>query len=111
MPQTDLFKSRTGNPSSGVRHDAPGTSREAAHYIGGSVSSLQRLVLEYVKNHRGTTDREMVDALRKEHGGSESTYRTRRSELVDLGLIEQLGVAVIAGKKHQTWAATAHAFR
>lgn len=101
---TDLFT------HTHTRRDDPGTSREAAHFIAGSVSNLQRLVLEYVKRHRGCTDREMVDALRKEHGGSESTYRTRRNELVDMGMIEPLGFAEVAGRKHQTWTATAHAF-
>lgn len=94
-----------------TRRDDPGTSRQAAHFIAGSVTNLQRLVLDYVKNHRGCTDREMVDALRKEHGGSESTYRTRRSELEDMGLVEQLGEVEIGKKKHRTWAATEHAFR
>lgn len=108
MEQPDLF--RRSN-STGVRHDAPGTSREAARFIAGSVSNLQKLVLGYIINHRGTTDREMVDALRKEHGGSESTYRTRRSELVEMGLVKQLGTVKHNGKSHQTWAATEEALR
>lgn len=105
MEQTDFFR------HTHTRRDDPVTSRQAAQSIAGSVSNLQRLVLDYVKNHRGCTDREMVDTLRKEHGGSESTYRTRRSELVDMGLIKALGYAEIGKKKHQTWAATEHAFR
>ena len=105
MSQTDLF-ARTH-----TRRDNPATSRTAAHFIGGSVSRLQSLVLDYVKAHRGCTDREMVDALRKEHGGSESTYRTRRSELEDMGLVSQLGEVEIGKKKHRTWTATEHAIR
>lgn len=104
MSQTDLFRPPT-------RHDAPGTSREAAHFIAGSVSKLQRIVLDYIIAHRGTTDREMVEELRREHGGSESTYRTRRSELVDMGLVMQLGIIREGRKRHQTWAATPEAFR
>lgn len=106
--QSDLFRTAQRPPT---RRDAPGTSREAAHFIAGSVTNLQKMVLGYIINHRGTTDHEMVAALRKEHGGSESTYRTRRKELVDLGLVKPLGLAEIGGKKHQTWAATEHAFR
>lgn len=89
----------------------PVTSRDAARSIAGSVTMLQNLVLDYVKNHRGTTDKEMVDALRKEHGGSDSTYRTRRAELVDMGLIEPLGYAMIGTSRHRTWSATPNAFR
>jgi len=105
MDQTDLFQ------RSHTRREDPRTSRQAAHFIAGGVSNLQRLVLDYIKAHRGTTDREMVDALRKEHGGSESTYRTRRSELEDMGLVVQLGEVEIGRNKHRTWAATEHAFR
>lgn len=108
MEQSDLFRRET-RPL--TRRDDPGTSREAAHFIGGSVNKLQRIVLDYIMNHRGTTDREMVDALRKEHGGSESTYRTRRAELVDMGLVAPLGLVENAGRKHQTWTATREAYR
>lgn len=108
MSQSDLFRTPYQPPT---RRNAPATSREAAHYIAGSVTNLQKLVLEYIRNHRGTTDREMVDAMRREHGGSESTYRTRRAELEDMGFVEELGVVELNGKKHRTWAATAHAFR
>lgn len=104
MEQSDLFRPPT-------RRNDPSTSRQAATFIAGSVTNLQRLVLDYVKNHRGCTDREMVDALRKEHGGSESTYRTRRSELEDMGLVKQLGQIKEGGKTHRTWTATEHAFR
>ena len=92
------------------RHADPSTSRAAAEKVSDSVTMLQQLVLDYVKNHRGTTDREMVEALRKEHGGSESTYRTRRAELVDMGLVAPLGVVEIDGSRHKTWTATANAF-
>ena len=109
MSQSDMFRPSSRPPQ--TRHDAPGTSREAAHFIAGSVSRLQRLVLDYIINHRGTTDREMVADLRKEHGGSESTYRTRRAELVDLGLVKQLGTVSDGAKRHRTWAATEEAFR
>lgn len=105
MNQTNLFSATRS------RRADPFTSKEAARCIAGGVSRLQQLVLDYIKAHRGTTDREMVEALRKEHGGSESTYRTRRNELVDMGLIKPLGLAEIGKKKHQTWAATEHAFR
>lgn len=105
MTQTNLFSANR------ARRSDPYTSKEAARCIAGGVTRLQQLVLDYVKAHRGTTDREMVEALRKEHGGSESTYRTRRAELVDLGLIYSLGVAEIGNGKHKTWAATPDAFR
>lgn len=105
MSQIDMFS------SSRSRRSDPFTSKEAGRSIGGGVNRLQKMVLDFIMLHRGCTDREMVDALRKEHGGSESTYRTRRSELEDMGLVEQLGEVEIGKKKHRTWTATAHAFR
>lgn len=104
MSQSDLFKPTARKP--GSRHENPFTSRVAASYVAGSVNNLQKLVLGYIINHRGTTDREMVEALRKEHGGSDSTYRTRRSELVELGLVKELGVIRDGRKWHKTWCAT-----
>jgi hypothetical protein len=105
MDQSDLFK-----PGPARKTD-PETSHRAAAFIGSRVTRLQEIVLDYVATHRGCTDREMVNALREKHGGSESTWRTRRSELTDLGLIEQLGETTINGRRHQTWAVAAHAVR
>lgn len=105
MSQIDMFS------SSRSRRSDPFTSKEAGRSIGGGVNRLQKMVLDFIMLHRGCTDREMVETLRKEHGGSESTYRTRRAELVDMGLVRALGMVEVGGKKHQTWTATADAFR
>lgn len=103
--QTDLFK--TGR----ARKTDVDTSRRAAAFINPRISKLQELVLEYVATHRGCTDREMVEALRAQHGGAESTWRTRRSELTDVGKIEALGQVVLDGRPHKTWAVVANAVR
>jgi hypothetical protein len=105
MEQTDMFKPGL------ARKTDPQTSYRAAEFISPRVNQLQTIVLDYVMGHRGCTDREMVNALRAQHGGSESTWRTRRSELVDLGLIEPLGEAIINGRRHQTWTAAQNAVR
>jgi hypothetical protein len=93
--QSDLFL---------VRRSDPSTSKAAAA-IAQSLSGLQLTVLNWLKCHRGSTDLEMVEAIRKVHGGSESTWRTRRSELVELGLVRCLGEVKIGKRKHQTWVA------
>ena len=103
--QTDLFKPGL------ARKTDPATSRAAAAKVEKHLTRLQDIVLSYIIRNRGTTDREMVEALRKEHGGSDSTWRTRRGELVALGLVAPLGHAMIGTSKHQTWAATADAVR
>lgn len=105
MEQTDLFK--TGR----ARKTDPSTSHRAAAFVNPRVSRLQEIVLNYIRNHRGCTDREMVNDLRKEHGGSESTWRTRRSELEDIGLVRHLGDVKVDGKRHRTWTAAEHAVR
>jgi hypothetical protein len=97
--QADLFTM--------ARPSDPATSKAAAAVVAPHLSELQELVLNYVREHRGTTDKEMVEALRKAHGGSESTYRTRRAELTEMGLIWQLGEADFGGRKHRTWTANA----
>lgn len=110
--QNSLFAPRTTEARmTKARSTDPFTSREAGRGIAGGVSRLQRLVLDYVIAHRGCTDKDMVDALRATHGGSESTYRTRRKELLDLGLVAPLGIAEVDGRKHSTWTATADALR
>ena len=105
MQQTDLFK--TGR----ARKTDVDTSHRAAAFINPRVTKLQELVLEYVSTHRGCTDREMVDALKALHGGGESTWRTRRSELTDVGKIEALGEVMVDGRRHKTWAAVSNAVR
>lgn len=103
--QADLFKAGL------ARKTDPETSRAAAAQVRPHLTRLQDIVLNYVRSHRGCTDREMVEALRKEHGGSDSTWRTRRSELVEMGLIVPLGTAMIGSTKHKTWTAAQHAVR
>ena len=93
-----------------ARRNDPFTSRLAADYVTPSLQQIQRQVLGYAvtKGSRGFVDPELND-----HFGSHlSTYRTRRAELVGLGMIEETGehrslAPDGKGRKHQVWRITA----
>ena len=82
--QHDLFTplARTGDPE---------TSKEAARRITPELPHLQAVVLEALGLYGPCTDRTLVTVLRGKHGRTESTWRTRRSELVAKGLVEAYG--------------------
>ena len=87
-----------------TRSDDPDTSREAAAYIHPHLTALQYKVLDWAKLQRSFTDKEMVSSLQYLHGGAESTWRTRRSELRDCGMIEPIGTTTDGkGKRHTVW--------
>lgn len=72
-----------------ARRTDPATSREAAEAASGDMTQIQRRILAYAKRSgdRGFTDFEMYDNF-KESG---SSYRSRRRELCDAGLIADSG--------------------
>ena len=72
-----------------ARRTDPDTSQEATRQITPSLRQLQLHVLEYAatRGDQGFIDPEMLLDLES----MSSTYRTRRSELVDLGLVEDTG--------------------
>lgn len=80
--EPDLF-----GPFTRTRLGDPDTSREAADDISLKMTALRAIVLGHFARRRSLTDLDLQD-LCKNH---RSTYRTRRSELVQLGLIEDSG--------------------
>lgn len=87
----------------------PETSKEAAASVAPKLSALQERVLTFAVacGPTGFTDREMVKAMGV---GSDSTWRTRRSELVKRGLIEDTGITTreINGRRHTIWRVVPH---
>jgi hypothetical protein len=94
-------------PLAHARRGDPDTSREAALEVTPRIRLLQQEVLKFAAQvgARGFTDPAMNDYF----DCRSSTYRTRRSELVALGLVEDSGVRVGEGKgrKHAVWRITA----
>jgi hypothetical protein len=80
----DLFKM--------FRKDAQDTSVEAAESIAPSVPKIASIVYEYaaMRGTQGFTDEEMNQYFETH----KSSYRARRAELVDRGLIEDSGLRV-----------------
>jgi hypothetical protein len=80
----DLFKM--------FRRDAQDTSVQAAESIAPSVPKIASIVFEYaaMRGSQGFTDEEMNEYFETH----KSSYRARRAELVDRGLIEDSGVRV-----------------
>jgi hypothetical protein len=76
-----------------ARREDPETSHAAAEKITPQVSTLQQVVLGALSIYGPTTDRKLITILKARHGRTESTWRTRRSELVGKGLVEKCGVA------------------
>ena len=77
-----------------ARTSDPDTSHEAASYIISKLRELQRFV--YIEilaaDSYGMTDYELIERCNLKYGvRPESTYRKRRSELVELGLIKNAG--------------------
>ncbi|URD60472.1 hypothetical protein M8312_11865 [Sphingomonas sp. KRR8] len=89
-----------------ARNTDPDTSHEAAEAASITIRKIQQEVLAFSCQCgvRGYTDLELADFF----DSTSSTYRTRRSELVALGLVEDTGsrVSVNGGRRHAIWAAT-----
>lgn len=71
-----------------ARRSDPATSHEAARAITGSLTAIQQEVLDFARRvgRGGFTDRQL-----EERFNGRSTYRTRRSELTQAGLIVDSG--------------------
>jgi hypothetical protein len=80
--EPDLF-----GPFTRTRLSDPDTSREAADSVAPKMTALRATVLGHFARRRSLTDLEL-EGLCADHG---STYRTRRSELVQMGLVEDSG--------------------
>lgn len=89
------------------RRTDPDTSREAAQAATPQIRAVRRAVLDFAAScpHPGFTDAEL-----NEHFCSHSsTYRSRRKELVELGMIEDTGLRVTVGeggRRHAVWRVT-----
>lgn len=84
------------------------TSHEAARLVSPVIRQVRLAVLRYAEScgNAGFTDHAMNDHF---DGHATSTYRTRRRELVDLGLIEDTGARVklpSSGRRHAVWRVT-----
>lgn len=98
----------TPRPETLARRTDPATSHEAAAAIAPKIGKLQQEVLDWAKedpqSFYGFTDRQLCAAMFARHPGTrESTWRTRRSELRDLGLIVSFDHKLIGGKRHIVW--------
>jgi hypothetical protein len=85
------------------RKDAKDTSIEAAQSIVPALPNIENIVYEYatMRGKLGFTDDEMNEHF-KTH---KSTYRTRRSTLVEKGFIEDSGLRVMGpnGRNMTVW--------
>lgn len=105
----DLFGN--DNAAAHARRTDPDTSHMAADEITPALRQLQAMVLAYAARRGlgGFTDPEMNE----DFGTHLSTYRTRRAELVEMGLIEDSGKRLQVGgkgRKHAIWRITDKGF-
>lgn len=89
-----------------ARNTDPDTSHEAAEAIAPRIAQVQAAVLRFAAlcGGRGFTDLD----LNAHFASGSSTYRSRRAELVGLGLVEDSGIRTGNGKgrKHALWRIT-----
>lgn len=98
----DLFAYR--GPGNMARRSDPSTSHEAAEKIVPKLGDLQRRVLAELRaaGAVGLCDLELETRC----GSHGSTFRTRRSELVDLGLVRDSGRKIVLnGRNRVVWVA------
>ena len=96
--QSDLFDTFTR-----ARGTDPDTSYQAADGIAPKMTALRRVVLDHFVQHKAMTDLEL-ESLCANHG---STYRTRRSELVAMGYVEDSGARRLQrGSNRVVWTIT-----
>lgn len=104
LNEPDLFGNDNGKAR--ARWSDPDTSHQAAEIVTPSLRELQALVLSYAFS---CGDGGFTDPTLNDHFGTHSsTYRTRRAELVDFGLIADTGerLKVGKGRAHAVWRIT-----
>lgn len=86
----------------------PETSRISAALVAPKLKKLQADVLRYAQTRKlGFTDLDLTDYF----NSTASTYRSRRAELVNLGLIESTGKTTVQkGRPHTVWRCTREGF-
>jgi len=84
---------RPFEPRAHARWTDPETSHAAADSLDpGTLNRIQGRVLDVLLTYRTMVDVDLVEVYRSRHGPTgSSTIRTRRRELVDLGLVEDSG--------------------
>lgn len=92
------------DPKRLARRDDPKTSHAAAAAAASKVTIRQQVVLDTLRAHpAGLCDYDLQDIL-NDHG---STFRTRRAELVERGLVRDSGRTIVRrGRKRIIWVAT-----
>lgn len=107
MNDEPTFFDARGTVIAFARRSDPDTSRAAAEAISPRIRKLQFDVLSYAESCGAGG---FIDPAMNDHFGvNSSTYRTRRSELVDLGLIADTGQRRTigdGGRKFAVWAVT-----
>lgn len=90
-----------------TRRTDPETSHEAEDFVTPNLNNLQQTVLGWAQTRTTPwTDKQLVAAMQARVPlSSESTWRTRRKELVEKNLIHFAGYYHVdgAGKKHSLW--------
>ena len=100
------FLDETGNVVAFARSSDPDTSHDAAQSIAPRIRALQMAVLRFAVGAGRFTDPDMNAFF----GVTSSTYRTRRAELVERGMIRDTGerrsLNGESGRRHAVWEAT-----
>lgn len=105
MVGDDLFVPLKKTPSQLVRRDDPDTSKQAAGFITTKIAPLQLEVLEHLRasGSFGLCDLELEERC----GSHGSTFRTRRAELVEIGLVRDSGRTLfLNGRNRIVWVVT-----
>ena len=101
--QSDFFRAK-------ARHSDPDTSHDAARSLSaGKLRASQKAVLGHFRKFGPMTDTDLVNVY-VGSPQSRSGLRTRRSELVDRGLVEDTGARkkLPTGRNAIVWRATPH---
>ncbi|MEM8668769.1 MAG: hypothetical protein AAGG48_14710 [Planctomycetota bacterium] len=104
MTQQDLFDQ--GGYAPPVRNTDPKTSREAAQHIKPLRGRLAIAMLEVWKRYSLTANEAAAKCV-DEHGGIHESYRKRKRELYDAGLIELVTTrqCSVTGMNAEVWRA------
>jgi hypothetical protein len=95
-----MTNKKLGRPTAFARSSDPSTSHDAAAELTPKLRKIQADVLAFAARRRGFTDPQLGEHF-NDYG---STHRSRRAELVDLGLIEDSGIRLgEKGHKHTVW--------
>jgi hypothetical protein len=100
----------TDDPRAYARRSDPETSHEAARSLGEeALSSTQEIVQDVLRTVGPVCDQDLTKAIHKRDYPvlAESTYRHRRTDLVEMGLVEWTGEwkTLPNGRRSRIWRA------